>query len=302
MRRSDRGCHADAAGSGIWWLVSYPKSGNTWLRAAVATLVSGQPADINAMSFLGGSASARNAFDHTLAIESVSLSFEQETNLRPRAYETWAAEAKQPLYYKVHDAYHLTPAGEPLFPAAATRGAVYIVRDPRAVAVSFAHHTAQPIDAAIARMENPDATVASPSNRLSDHLRQRLLRWSGHVESWLAAPFPVHLMRYEDMQRDPHAAFKAVAAFLELPCEHDAISAAVAAATFSRLQAQERTAGFVEKPREAAIFFREGKVDGWRRALTPEQAARIVAAHGAVMRRLGYDVALAPFVPERGAA
>jgi hypothetical protein len=31
-------------------------------------------------------------------------------------------------------------------------------------------------------------------------------------------------------------------------------------------------------PREATVFFREGAVDGWRRTLTPDQAARIVAA------------------------
>ena len=67
-------------------------------------------------------------------------------------------------------------------------------------------------------------------------------------------------------------------------------------------QAQERETGFIERPRTASAFFREGTVDGWRRALTPDQAARIVASHGAVMRRLGYDVTLAPIGVERGAA
>jgi hypothetical protein len=133
-------------------------------------------------------------------------------------------------------------------------------------------------------------------------LRQILLRWSDHVESWLAAPFPVHLLRYEDMQTDPHAAFATMAAFLGLPRAHESIAAAVAAASFSRLQAQEREAGFIERPPPSAAFFREGSVDGWRRILTPSQTSRIVASHGAVMRRLGYDTALAPFTAKRGAA
>jgi hypothetical protein len=84
-----------------------------------------------------------------------------------------------------------------------------------------------------------------------------------------------------------------------LPGAPERIAATIEAATFSRLQAQERDAGFIEKPDSAATFFREGSTDGWRRALTPEQAARIAAAQGAVMRRLGYDVTLAPLGAER---
>jgi len=288
--------------SGTWWLASYPKSGNTWLRAWLWTLISGPHTDINRLSLLGGFAGSRSQFDTALGIESVALSRDQEANLRPRAFEVIAAEAQRPLYCKAHDAYHLTPAGEPLFPASATRGAVYVVRDPRAVAVSMAHYMVQPIDEAIAHMDNPEALSGGSTRRLSNHLRQRLLRWSDHVESWLGAPFPVHLLRYEDMQADPNAALGAVAAFLGLSCDQAAIAAAVEAATFSRLQAQERESGFIEKPRGAAAFFREGRVDGWREALSPEQAARIVAAHGAVMRRCGYDPLIAPLTADRGAA
>jgi aryl sulfotransferase len=289
-------------GAGIWWLASYPKSGNTWLRAIIATLVAGRPADINHMLFLGVNAGGRFPFDDALGIDSVGLSREQETNLRPRVYEILAAEADRPLYCKTHDAYQLTPAGEPLFPAAATRGAVYMVRDPRAVAVSSAQFMAKTIDETIAIMDYPASTYGGSTTRLSHHLPQLLLRWSDHVESWLAAPFPVHLLRYEDMLADPHAAIGALAAFLSLPHGSETIAVAAEATRFSRLQAQERKAGFTEKPRQAAAFFREGKVDGWRRVLTPEQAARVVASHGAVMQRLGYDLGLVPLTVECGTA
>jgi len=285
--------------AGIWWLASYPKSGNTWLRAFLSALLSGRPVDINDMPFVGMSADARVPFDETLGIDSADLSPKQVTNLRPRAYEVWATDATRPVHCKVHDAYHLTPAGEPLFPTAATRGAVYVVRDPRAVAVSFAHYVAQSIDETIAWMDHPAAMLGNFPQRLSQRLPARLLRWSAHVESWLAAPFPVHLVRYEDMSADPHATFTELAAFLGLPSDRETIASAVAATTFSRLQAQEREAGFVEKPNSARAFFREGKTDGWRRSLTPKNAERIVASHGALMRRLGYDETLAPLNVER---
>ena len=279
---------------GIWWLASYPKSGNTWLRAILATLASGRPVDINAMAFLGPHAASRSRFDRALGLDSANLSHEQELGLRPRVYEILGAEAERSLYCKTHDACLPTPAGDPLFPAAATRGAVYVVRDPRAVAVSSVHFMARSIDETIAAMDNPREGFAGPTRRLSQHLRQSLLRWCEHVESWLAAPFPVHLLRYEDMLADPHATVRAVAAFLGLSASDADISLAVEATSFARLQEQEREAGFAESPRHATAFFREGRADGWRRALTPAQAGRIVAAHGQVMRRLGYDLTLAP--------
>jgi aryl sulfotransferase len=288
--------------AGIWWLASYPKSGNTWLRVVLASLLSGRPADINAMPQVSVIAINRARFDSALGIESADLTREQETNLRPRAYEVWAAKAAQPLYCKTHDAYRQTPAGEPLFPTAVTLGAVCVVRDPRAVAVSLANHLAEPINKAIARMEDAAAGLSPVSRRLSPLLFQETGSWRDNIDSWLLAPFPVHLVRYEDMHRDPHAAFGEVAAFLGLPSDRERIAAAVHAASFSRLQALERATGFVEKPIQATAFFREGRVDGWRQALTAEQASRIVASHGAIMRRCNYDTQLLPLAAERGAA
>jgi aryl sulfotransferase len=283
--------------TGIWLLASYHKSGNTWLRVVLASLLSGRPVDINAMPAVNFGASDRALFDKALGIASADLTVEQEINLLPRAYEIWAAEALRPIYSKTHDAYRMTPAGEPVFPTNATRGAVYVVRDPRAVAVSFAHHRGRDIDDTIDRMEDPGGAWA-PVSQLSQQLIQRPGHWSHHVESWLGAPFPLHLVRYEDMHGDPHSAFAAVARFLGLPCDSERIAAAVEAAAFPRLQAQERAAGFIEKPSRSPVFFREGRVDGWRQVLTAAQAKRIVTAHGAVMRRCNYDTQLLPFTAE----
>src|SRR5262249_42887758 len=68
-------------------------------------------------------------------------------------------------------------------------------------------------------------------------------RWSDHVESWLSVPFPVHLLRYEDMLAHPRATVTALARFLGLSGEPETIAIAVESTSFTRLQAQERVAG-----------------------------------------------------------
>jgi aryl sulfotransferase len=280
----------------IWWIASYPKSGSTWVRAVLATLLSGRPVDINAMRFLGGIASRRDSFDNALGVASANLSSDQITNLRPRAYEIWGDETSRPLFCKVHDAYALTPAGEPLFPSSASLGAVCVVRDPRAVALSFAHHAAISLDSAITDMNDPENAISASDAQLPIQLPQKLGRWSDHIEGWLAVPFPVHVLRYEDMISTPREAFSDLAQFLGLPLAGHMIDTAIEASSFSRLQLQEREHGFREKPRKAKTFFREGTADGWRRVLTREQADRIVANHGPMMARLGYDTAIAPSI------
>jgi len=120
------------------WLASYPKSGNTWLRMLIANLSArdGKPVDINDLPERGGIASARGPFDHLLLIDSGLLSHDEIDSLRPRVYEELARGAQDDEYddeyddehdeapdappvrfVKVHDAYTLTPNGEPRLPA-----------------------------------------------------------------------------------------------------------------------------------------------------------------------------------------
>ena len=59
--------------SGIFWLASYPKSGNTWLRAFLTNYLreSDEPADINELDG-GWTASLRGQFEEIVGIEGTS--------------------------------------------------------------------------------------------------------------------------------------------------------------------------------------------------------------------------------------
>ena len=99
---------------------------------------------------------------------------------------------------KVHDAYLLTDLGEPLFPADVSRGVIYLVRDPRDIAVSYAHHCGIPPAASVKRINNPVAGLARKHPWLQ--VTQRVGGWSNHVRSWAdQADIPILVVRYEDL-------------------------------------------------------------------------------------------------------
>lgn len=275
--------------SGIWWLASYPKSGNTWLRAFLSSLISGKAVDINDMNEVaGGIASSRSIVDDLLGIETADLTDDQQSNLRPRAYEVLAAESNRPTYLKVHDQYGTVPSGEPLFPSSVTHGAVYIVRNPLDVAVSLSHYAGISMNAATNLLMRPDACGAAKQGCLNDQLKQNVGDWASHMDSWLAAPFPVHLVRYEDMLATPHATFGAIVQFLGRTESREAVALAVRDSSFDRLRGQEQTAGFRANSKSGNYFFRRGIAGSWRDELPSAEADRILDAFDTPMRRLGY--------------
>lgn len=275
--------------TGFYWLASYPKSGNTWLRLALLSIYQGgQPVDFVDETGWFPQAAAREAFDRALEIESSDLTEDEIEVLRPHAYELLAREASEPLIRKVHDAFLMTKAGEPMFPPSLTLGAIYIVRDPRDVAVSFSHHLGRSIDQAIETMGATNAALARKRGILDGQLRQRMLTWSGHVESWLDAGVRLLLIRYEEMLADPVGNLGKAAAFLGWRTEPDVIAKAAELTSFDRLRAEEQKHGFRERRSRTTNFFRRGVAGGWRDSLTPEQVHRIEQDHGRVMTRLGY--------------
>ncbi len=285
------------------WLASYPKSGNTWFRMLVANLSAEAPLDINDLPERGGIASARAPFDHLLLVESGLLTFDEIDVLRPRVYEALARGAEDGEYdegealpevrfVKTHDAYTLTPAGEPLLAGArGADGAILVVRDPRDVVSSLAHHNRWTLDQAIDFMNDRNAGFCARPGRLQEQLRQQLPGWSGYMTSWLEqTDIPVHLIRYEDMHEDTHGVLRRALEFAGRDASEEELRRAIASANFSELRRQEDDKGFREAPRTGSPrpFFRRGEAGAWRSELSSQQIARIETAHAPMMRRLGY--------------
>jgi hypothetical protein len=274
----------------IFWLASYPKSGNTWFRVFLANLLqdSDKPVNINQLEDTS-IASSRWLFEEAVGIEASDLLYEEVDRLRPEVYRFLSNEAKKAVFLKIHDAYTFLDDGRPLVPPEATRGVIYIIRSPLDVAVSFANHSGISIHQSIKRMNNEAYYFCNETDRPGIQLRQQLLSWSGHVRSWMEAEhLDRHLLRFEDMKCKPLETFTGAVKFLGIEKSAEQIQKALEFSHISELQRQEREYGFVEKSAACLSFFHKGEIGSWRGVLTDKQVETIINAHQNVMKQFGY--------------
>ncbi len=272
------------------WLASYPKSGNTWTRAFLTSYCLPK-SDLPMLERIGwiSMVNSRPKFDIQMGIASVDLRGDEILEHRRTYHEHLSSNAQKVTYFKVHDSYFRTRSGEPLFGPKATRLAVYIVRHPFDVAVSYANHSSCPVDESIACMNDPYQDLPQGATFCATQFADRLDSWSNHVLSWLdQRDVPVFWMRYEDMKKDPCGEFTRLVQAIGLPLDPVRVQAACADAAFDKLQEEERREGFKEKMIGCKTFFNQGETGSGRRLLSDAQKKLLTFNHGDVMTRLGY--------------
>ncbi len=279
--------------SKIVWLASYPKSGNTWFRAFLTALLGDGDLNINQMK-TDGIFSSRGIFDDATDMDSTYLYDREVKIMLPEVFKHVVSQYnKERLFVKIHDAYALNDEGKYIVPAEPTLCALYFIRNPLDVVGSFANHNAGPIEDAIRIMNNPNGALAKqPRNfNVNNQFKQLMFSWSGHVESWTTnMPFPVLVLRYEDMLHDQLNTFSKAVAFMGIEKTPEEIQKAIHESRFEKLKEQENEKGFMEKNRNTESFFRSGKSGGWVNELTPGQVKQIVDCHREVMEKYNYPI------------
>jgi hypothetical protein len=277
--------------SGIVWIASYPKSGNTWARAFLHNLVKirngeSDEQDINEMARFSTWELDKKRYAHFLGFEPDNSTHRNEIAATRHAVHRQVADTTEGLIFvKTHNAL-VMDRGHATVNFAATSGAVYIVRNPLDVAISYAHHAGAPVDDTIEYMSRKDVETEGSDIAVYEVHGS----WSQHVWSWTRNNNrALHVMRYEDMLAEPEKSFAALARHLLIEFTPQQLQTAVEHSSFARLQTQEKKRGFRERPPNAdGNFFREGRAGQWKDVLTPAQIDRIVRTHGEQMRRFGY--------------
>jgi len=261
-----------------FWLVSYPKSGNTWFRIFLANLLfpDKAPVDPNQLPISNLIASARGPFQEIFGFNSSLLTSEESACLRPvvDAFIARSWSSGSLCVRKAHDAYTLLPDGQPLMGKSPDFKALYVVRDPWDVAVSAANHWNVSLDKAVERLCD-GSIMPHRDDDVYEQFPQHLLSWAEHVLSWLNSPTELCVIHYEDMHRHPLATFRKAIRFLGLDHDDEEIRTAIQASEFKHLQRLEDEDGFIEKPREDTRFFRKGVIGDGLKRLSDSQIKRL---------------------------
>lgn len=275
----------------LLWLASYPKSGNTWMRMLLANYFGeeDEPHDINTPGVTNGIASTRLFFDYVHGLDSTVLTDDEVQNLRPFVYDFMSSEATDLVWMKVHDAQQQVSDQVMLFPASASRGAVYILRNPLDVAVSMAFHSGhEDFEKSSKQICRHGHSVGGSAD---SQLRQYLHSWTEHVISWtVQSDIPILIVRYEDMLEDPARELRGVLKFArpDHDIEEDRLRMSVENASFENLQKAEKESGFRETTKRQKQFFRSGIAGDWKSKLTGEQVDRIRQGNEEMMAKFGY--------------
>jgi hypothetical protein len=122
----------------------YPKSGNTWTRAFLHNLVhvtsgQAQAQQINDLNQFSMTSAAKFLFEEVLGFLPTDKHREQIAAARARAQQRLAELVEGLIFVKTHQALAID-RGHPTINFSVTVGAIYIVRNPLDVAISYAHH------------------------------------------------------------------------------------------------------------------------------------------------------------------
>jgi len=236
----------------ITWITSYPKSGNTWVRSILAKALFNNN-DINALTDL------ITSFQHLLQkkygkVKGVSVD---------KVLEGWdelqSIIANQNYTFK----------------------AIYLVRDPRDVLVSWADHRGKSLEQTQYDMFNPQFSI---SNKFKTSFSSEFISsWNNHVKGWQKGKSDTFFVKYEDLLDQKKQCITKILEFLHIEpvCSVDEI---VNSTQFEVLKAQEDKAGFKERA-IGKRFFRKGMKNGWKEqdfdvSMIEEKFAPVMKAFG----------------------
>ena len=263
---------------GIVWIASFPKSGNTWVRAFLANYVFGTDQQLfkNMSRFCPGDRAMSLYQDtmKTLGISQDDLSNQdKQYEVRSQGLRHMAKKRKGMFFFKTHAAHH-SRKGVEYFPTHLTASAIHIVRNPMDVAPSLADHWNIPLEKAVNRMMDPKLTL---ERRDDIHTSLEFTSsWAAHTRSWLSSGLRVHTVRYEDLVISPEREFTKMVEFLFGGADKKKIFECVAKTRFQNLKKREQKEGFPEKSRDNDRFFRNGVCGSGRQELSDEAIFKLL--------------------------
>ncbi|MBL4716758.1 MAG: hypothetical protein COC01_09960 [Bacteroidetes bacterium] len=242
-------------------IVSYPRSGNTWTRFLVANLINKEDKPLTNSTY----------WKIVGSIEDFKLSNRIDSISSPRVLKSH--EVFDPRYKRV----------------------VYLVRDPRSVAVSYYYLLKR--DKRIP--ENiifKDYLKDFIHGKYSQGIYSNFGSWEEHVGSWIGGighdDNRFLLIKYEDLRTNTSLALNKIADFFDLKKDEYLIEKAIEYSSIENMKKfnNERKELHEKMKIDTSIpFIRQGNAEEWKEHFDAESLSLLYDKFGPIMNKVGYD-------------
>ena len=283
----------------IFWIASYPKSGNTWLRALISSYFYSEDGkfDEKIISKIGQFPEKRHF-----------TSFDYDQNVVTDTARFWLkAQEKINLdkklnFFKTHNAFG-SVNNSPFTDAKNSIGALYVVRDPRNVITSLKNHYELNTEQALKWMQNENNYIYDVHRFKQDGYSdfQFISSWITNYKSWkVQKKIPIKIIKYEELLGETFIVFKDVIEFINKTSGNnekinkDKLKNAVNSTLFDKLKSSEEKNGFSEaitskKSNKKIPFFYLGPKNDWRKILDDELKNKLNTIYKQNLIELSYN-------------
>ena len=283
----------------IFWISSYPKSGNTWLRILLSSYYF-----------------TKDGFYDESVLKNIDQfpqkKFFDQFNYDPRVVtdtiKFWIKaqekinQDKKLRFFKTHNAFgalnnfHFTNKNNSI-------GCVYVVRDPRNVITSLKNFYEMNDDQAFKWITNKNQYIYDVNKFEKDGYSdfQFISSWDTNFESWkVQKKIPIKIIRYEDLLNQTFKVVSEVITFINQTTNNNEkinknkIKNAVNSSSFSKLQDKEKNEGFSEAPKSKGgdkkiPFFNLGPKNNWKIILNDDLKDKLNNIFKKKLEELSYE-------------
>ena len=281
----------------IVWLASYPKSGNTWVRAFISAYYYSKDGE----------------FDFSLLSNIKQFPdeefFNQSINSIDEASQEWVGAQKKIIqdkkikFLKTHSCLG-NYKGKPFTTSETTLGGIYIVRDPRNIFTSMKNHFSMSDEETLEMIADEKRGLISNKDVFSSYAF--ISSWSNHYFSWIKNnQFRRLIVKYEDLLSNKYETFRDIIVFTNTllnkteGVDKKKLKRAIDTTEFENLRNKEINDGLDKSvtsfkkwrkihKENKNLFFNLGPENNWKVKIDKKISQKIEKTFSKEMVKLGY--------------